>query len=433
MKEWEEEFIDLEVHTVQKKSCFTRWFALVWLPLLIFLGIVASYMGFIAFKVELHSVIMIGAIFFIYLFFVKQNAHYASCKFNKQHEDMALALKWYIKNNRLTIGDITKANAPFDAFMQDFTTTLRNDNFASVAAGVFPTLGILGTFISIALSMPDFSSQSSAQLEREISLLLGGVGTAFYVSIYGIFLSLWWTFYEKSGMSRFEKQIHKIKENLRHHFWTREEIEQLHFTKSMENYERLNQTFEKVSSNEFLESMQDTLQHRLELFDSVIAHEQQALQKTSTHFNNIINESERSMEQSDKLLAAYEHIALSLQHISSRLDDSNHTMRQMMDRLAQKEEKLRQAEDALSTHIASLNGSLGNLSAHNVKELYNAVVQNIEIMKSESAKVGYAFNKNLEDFDEKYTERLRHSLELIDSETAKIVEQLSQLRVIDNR
>ena len=433
MQEWDEDFIEMNVDTTKKQSCFMRWLGLVWLPALIFAGIVASYMGYIAFKVELHSVIMIGIIFIIYLFFIKHNAHYASCKFNREHEDMRLALKWYIKNNRLIIGAVSKANAPFDSFMQNFTTTLRNDNFASVAAGVFPTLGILGTFISIALSMPDFSTQSSAQLEREISLLLGGVGTAFYVSIYGIFLSLWWTFYEKSGMSRFEKSIRKIKENLRHLFWTREEIEQLHFTKSMENYERLNQTFEKVVSNDFLKSMQDTLENRLELFDSIIAHEQNALQKASTHFSAMTKEAERGLNQGDKLLESYDNIALSMQHISSRLDDSNHMMRQMIEKLSHKEESISESEQVLGNHIATLNDSLGNLSAQNVKELYGAVLQNVEIMKSESAKVGYAFNKHLESFDSQYANKLRLSLELIDSETAKIIKQIAQLRVIDNR
>ena len=45
--------------------------------------------------------------------------------------------------------------------------------------------------------MPDFSSGNTTALEQEISLLLGGVGTAFYVSIFGIFLSIWWTFFLK--------------------------------------------------------------------------------------------------------------------------------------------------------------------------------------------------------------------------------------------
>ena len=80
---------------------------------------------------------------------------------------------------------------------KDYTSNLRNTNFSSIASGIFPTLGILGTFISIAFSMPDFNFWNYKCFRKEISKLLGGVGTAFYVSIYGIFLSIWWTFLKK--------------------------------------------------------------------------------------------------------------------------------------------------------------------------------------------------------------------------------------------
>ncbi len=415
MIELEEDYIDLQVGTAVKKNCFMRWVWLISLPLLLLLALIASYLGYIDFKVELHSVIMISAIFVIFLLFIKHNAYYASCKFIKRHEEMSTALKWYIKNNRLTIADTTKANAPFDTFMQDFSSTLRNDNFASVAAGVFPTLGILGTFISIALSMPDFSSQNAAALEREISLLLGGVGTAFYVSIYGIFLSLWWIFFEKSGMSRFEKNIHTIKENLKHYFWSREEIEQTHFAKSMENFEKLNAVFSNMGSNEFMANMQTTLDN------------------ASTHFINVVKEADKSIAKSEKLYDAYDNIALSMEHVVNRLEENNILMRQSMEKISHKELRIQESEERLSRNIELLNQSLSHLSADNVKELYGAVVQNIEIMKSESAKIGYSFNKHLEDFDDKYTQKLRTSLELIDSESAKIIERLAQLRVIDKR
>ena len=358
---------------------------------------------------------MIGSIFIIFLFFVKHNAHYASCKFIKRHGEMSTALKWYIKNNRLTIGDTSKANAPFDTFMQGFSSTLRNDNFASVAAGVFPTLGILGTFISIALSMPDFSSQSSAELEREISLLLGGVGTAFYVSIYGIFLSLWWIFFEKSGLSRFEKNIHSIKENLKHYFWSKEEIEQIHFAKSMDNFERLNAVFSHMGSNSTLDNMQITLDN------------------ASAHFVSVIKEADKSMQKSEKLYESYDSISLSMQHMVNRLEENNILMRQSLEKIAHKEVSLQETEERLSQNIAQLNSSLSNISPEKVRDLYGAVVQNLEIMKSESAKIGYSFNTHLEDFDDKYTKKLKASLELIDSESANIIKQLSQLRVIDNR
>jgi hypothetical protein len=238
------EIIEVPMVLNQKGTCFFKLFWLFLAPFLLFMGVVAAYLGYIPLKVEIHSVVMIGIIFIIYLFFMRHNAHYAACKFKYKTKQMHDVMSWYINNNRLKIGDITRANAPVDRFFKDFTATLRNDNFSSVAASVFPTLGILGTFISIAITMPDFSSANSAVLEKEISLLLGGVGTAFYVSIYGIFLSLLWIYFEKSGMSVFQRDIFEIKENVRHLFWSKEQIEQAHLQESIKNFKDLNTNIE---------------------------------------------------------------------------------------------------------------------------------------------------------------------------------------------
>ncbi len=236
-------------------NCFIKVLYLLFMPFAIFMIIVAGFMDWIPFRVEIHSIIMIGTIFIIYLFFLKHNAFYASCKFMQDITNFKKGLSDYIRKNLLVIGQTQKANASYDDFVKEYTTDLRNENFSSVAAGIFPTLGILGTFISIAISMPDFSSQTSAVLEREISLLLGGVGTAFYVSIYGIFLSIWWILFDKTGLSSFEKVVNVTKENTKEQFWNKEEIEQTYFQKSMENFEKLNQVFHNFAQDELIESM----------------------------------------------------------------------------------------------------------------------------------------------------------------------------------
>ena len=122
-----------------------------------------------------------------------------------------------------------------------------------------------------------------------------------------------------------------------------------------------------------------------------------------------------------------------MKQVSTRLEEGSDMLRQTVEKISHKEDMLSRSEAVLGESIRSLNQALSNISAENVKELYSAVVQNLEIMRSESAKIGYAFNSHLEDFDTKYTEKLRASLELIDSESAKIIKQLAQLRVIDNR
>jgi len=345
--------IDVHIGDLPQKSCFFRWMILLSLPTLIFLGVLGGYLGFIDFKIHLHSLVMIGAIFFIYLLFAKHNAYYAVCKFSSNLDELEDELGEYINKNRLTLANKTKSNAPFDSFMEEFTQNLRNDNFASVATGLFPTLGILGTFISIALSMPDFSG-GNEHLELEITKLLGGVGTAFYVSIYGIFLSLWWLFFEKSGMSSFEKMVFKIKERTKRLFWSKEEIEQIHFVKSMENFEHLNSVFEKITANEFIDNLQNILQQRVDLFESVIHHEQQVLQKTTSHFGTITKEFEHQIQKGRDIKDGFEQVSLSFQHIANQIEVGTKLLRETLDRLDKKEDSLMTTQEMLNQNLKDI-------------------------------------------------------------------------------
>ena len=427
----DDDFIGLHLDSKKQGTCFFKLLSLFWFPFLIFLGVVAGFLGYIPLKVEIHSVVMIGIIFVIYLSFMKHNAYYAGCKFRRKDKELQDVLSWYISNNALTIGDITKANAPIETFLKDFTSSLRNDNFSSVAASIFPTLGILGTFISIAITMPNFSSSDSAMLEREISLLLGGVGTAFYVSIYGIFLSLWWIYFEKTGMSSFEKNISAIKENIRHRFWTKEEIEQIHFGESLKNFEKLNSIFEKITSNEFIDNIQYTLQQRLQLFDNIIQNEQKNLQKSTQHFSKLMEVGEKSIEANNQHIGVYENIALKVEEFTNHLQDNSRILSLVHKELSKKEQSIETLSNDLNKNIEKLNESLSNISADNIKELYVSVLKNIEIMKNESKMMNVMFNKQLNDFDEKYTLKLKKSLELIDSESAKIISQIAKLKDLD--
>lgn len=427
MRDEEEALIDLHVGS-SKGNCLGRLFWLLSLPLLIFAGAVAAYIGAIPLRMEAHSVVMIGMIFLIYLLFIAHNAWYGACKFKKRQTALGVALEKYIDKNLLEIGGVHKANAPFDQFIKEFTASLRNDNFASVAATIFPTLGILGTFISIAMTMPDFSSRDSAQLEQEISQLLGGVGTAFYISIYGIFLSLWWIFFEKKGMSEFERLVRLIREKTRSYFWTREEIEQVHFTRSMQNYENLSQIFSKITSNAFLDNLQSALEERMQLFESIIHHEQKALRKSGEHFDEILRLSEKSIQASERLFDAYDTIRMKMDDIVQSLDKSHKQLRLVNQELTTKEQGLERMTHLLSQRVEQLSRALESVQPENMERIYRHVRESLESMQLQSQKVAAAFDTHLNRFDEAYANKLRTSLELIDSETAKIIRQLASLK-----
>ncbi|MEH1010855.1 hypothetical protein QM027_09005 [Campylobacter concisus] len=81
-------------------------------------------------------------------------------------KDYKIRLKEFIITHLFEISSVKKANAKFEDFFESYTRNFRNDNLANIGQAVFPMLGILGTFISIAISMPSFSSSTANGLEK---------------------------------------------------------------------------------------------------------------------------------------------------------------------------------------------------------------------------------------------------------------------------
>lgn len=194
------------------------------IPALFFVAIVLGYLGLIPIKVPLSSVFVIGFIFFVFLLFIKNNANYSICKMRSSYLFMETALQSKLEKNALILNDEKKSILDINQFLQEYYSNTRNDNFVTVAASVFPMLGILGTFLAIAISMPNFSVADTQALDNEITILLSGVGSAFYASIYGILLSLIWTYFEKSGLSKVDKYFSQVTNKFQDATWTEDEL-----------------------------------------------------------------------------------------------------------------------------------------------------------------------------------------------------------------
>jgi len=205
-------------------NCPSIFLLILSVPFLTFALLLAGYLDYIPFKVELHTLITIGIIFFIFLFFISHNASHSACRIFKSFEILESDLRDALEKNALTIMGKTKSTLTVREFMSEYFKDIRDDNFAKVASTIFPMLGILGTFIAIAISMPDFTVDSTEKLDSEITLLLSGIGTAFYASIYGIFLSLWWIFFERRGQGKIEKMVIDLEKLYNIHIWQKSEL-----------------------------------------------------------------------------------------------------------------------------------------------------------------------------------------------------------------
>jgi len=206
-------------------SCFGRFFLIALVPFLFVLFLGANFFGFINFiNISAHTFYIILAIFVIFLLFIPHNAFISICKIESQFNVTRNELEKNLEKTALTIEGNTKSVLSVRDFLEDYFKNIRNDNFAKVASSTFPMLGILGTFVAIAISMPDFTVSSSKELDLEISKLLSGVGTAFYASIFGIFLSLWWTFFERLGLSSIERLTLSLEDIYSKYIWSQKEL-----------------------------------------------------------------------------------------------------------------------------------------------------------------------------------------------------------------
>jgi len=259
--------------------CFINFFVIALLPTLFVAGIVMGYLGMIPLKVDLHSVVIIVLIYLIYLLFIQHNANYVICKMRDNYQELKEHIQKHIQTNALTIGDKTKSTIDIQQEIDSFYQHFRNDNFASIAPSFFPMLGILGTFTAIALSMPDFSSTNSEALESEISLLLRGVGTAFYASIFGIFLSIIWNYFEKRGLSKADADAHQLQKTYRKFIWTESELKRHeHMLHNMRD-ERLMQALKDTFNLEFIQTLNEK---HLENFQRII-------NETNKNFTTVTN------------------------------------------------------------------------------------------------------------------------------------------------
>jgi DNA-dependent RNA polymerase auxiliary subunit epsilon len=313
------------LHKKSSGLCLINYIVIALLPTLFFLMIILGYLNIITLKVDMHSVVIIGLIYIIYLLFIQHNANYVICNMRKNHYDLQQGLQKNIQENSLTIGNQTKATTNIVAYISDYYKTFRNDNFASVAPSFFPMLGILGTFTAIAISMPDFAIKDTNALDSEISLLLSGIGTAFYASIYGIALSIIWNYFEKRGLSKADEDLYYFESTYNKFIWSQSELKrnehQQNDARDQKLIEGLKETFNlefiQLLNEKHLDNFQTIINETNKNFTTVTKH----LQLVSTDLKDTI----AKIHHSKNAVEANESIEKNLQHFTqttSRLQNS---------------------------------------------------------------------------------------------------------------
>lgn len=369
-----------------QRSCAFVYMKLILLPTLAYIYFLLGFLDILHFKVGIHSIILIGFIYIVSLIFAKHNGELGACTFLRYAKEFQTELHEYVSKNLMPIGSTVKSNASFENFIDTYAKRIRNDNYASVAASIFPTMGILGTFISIALTLPNFSSQTAGALENEITLLLSGVGTAFYVSIYGILLSLWWIFFEKRGLSRFDREVALIQESTASLFWSKEEIEHAYLQENLQHFDRIGRMFEHLSSNDFFERLGKNIEAKFELFDEMLTMEAAAVKRGAEHIKDGMEMLAKSQEKQRDLVQVYDDMLTKLSQFNEntttlhvKMAESNEEMiatNQEMLRVLKATSVARSNEEPSNEEVESLKESLKIIDAETEE-----IIQKMDALK----------------------------------------------------
>lgn len=331
--------------------CLSHALVILFIPFLFLLGLVFAYVGIFSLKIEAHTLGIVAFIFMVFAFFVKHNANYSICHMRGTFLGMEEDLHTALRANALTIMGKTKSTLHIKDFMAEYYKDIRNDNFARVAPSVFPMLGILGTFIAIALSMPDFTVQNTEALDREISLLLSGIGTAFYASIYGIMLSLLWTYFEKRGLTKIEKQIFDLEKIYVSRVWKKSElIKHEHMQSELKDQEivktlkeTFNMGFIKDLNEQYLKNFTTIIHDTSSSFTKLTIHMQEASAELRDTLEKIQNRQEtvQAVATMQESIEGFNNNAISLQRSMERFDGSvDHTFDKIDKELGLSVEKL---------------------------------------------------------------------------------------------
>jgi len=113
------------------------------------------------------------------------------------------------------------------------------NNISNILIG----LGILGTFVGLTYGISDSDFTTTEKIKESINNLLSGMGTAFITSIWGMGLSLLFTFIYKQGQTIVSRRIQELCFSLDSEF----KIKQVDLDKVQEEKQReiLNDLFDK--------------------------------------------------------------------------------------------------------------------------------------------------------------------------------------------
>ena len=396
-----------------------------WLNIVPFLISISLFVyAFYASNIHLATPIFILVIYLSFLFiFLNHSAYLIEPSF----KNLKNTINQYIFRNSYKYNGKEKAIGNIDKFIEDEYEEFRNDSIAKLAPSVFPILGIFFTFASIALFMPDFSSKNADGLNNEITDLLQGVGTAFYASMYGLFMLLWWQYFEQRGMDKILEKLLSLRKQFEHNFWSKEEIEliKLQQQKGLEN--SFENSIKTALSPEFVNKLNDKLTGQLENLSRIISTETDIHKNLLEQFNKLTIFQSELMSRQEKLIETHDGILKNNHDLIEKQQDGLKHFEQINKTIYENLSKLFTSLDISIEKLEVFSSKSESLvsSFNSVEESIKESKYNIDAVSSLTDSLEQLTNK-IEDMNESYNSIVT----TINESFKEIVSQNSQVKEI---
>lgn len=122
--------------------------------------------------------------------------------------------RWATARSRSGSGPLPTGRStvsPTDHFTMDTVLERYPGRLPDALPGVFTAVGLLGTFVGIALGLADIEPAAGTEdLMEGIRTLMGGMSTAFLTSIVGITWSVWWLFEWRFAERRLRSELDRF-------------------------------------------------------------------------------------------------------------------------------------------------------------------------------------------------------------------------------
>lgn len=94
-----------------------------------------------------------------------------------------------------------------------------NISMINIVPNLLTSLGILGTFVGLTCAIYSFDSSTSSSIKESIQILLSGMGTAFFTSVFGIGTSFLFLISDRSKKHRIISNLNELCDKLDNRFY----------------------------------------------------------------------------------------------------------------------------------------------------------------------------------------------------------------------